>query len=158
MCRSIAGAVAAFDKLIKPGGVVLVTVGNRFNPGMLLCEPHYGLPGMTLLPRAFAENYCLLSQHANYDVHHWPTRRELENLFSAKGFVVQPEIIPSRPNVLAELDDAVSALRQTVYPTDVIRREVLSSLEMLEAFRFEIQSPEDFFGLPIITVIAKKRR
>lgn len=152
---SIDGVASAFAQLVKPGGVVLVTVGNRFHPEMMLNEPHYGLPGMTLLPRSCAENYCRISRNEDYDVHHWPTRFELETIFEAKGFVVQKEVVPPRPEIVTKLNHAISVLRETEYPSASIQSEVLSALGSLEAFKNEVRNPEDFFGSPIITIFAR---
>ncbi|HQG45816.1 MAG TPA: methyltransferase domain-containing protein, partial [bacterium] len=39
------------SRALKPGGLLLVATPNRYAPSNALCDPHYGLPGLSLLPR-----------------------------------------------------------------------------------------------------------
>ena len=47
-----------------PGSYGLLSVGNKLHPGNVLSEPHYGVPGMVLLPRAQAEALFEAISHA----------------------------------------------------------------------------------------------
>ncbi len=43
--------LAAFYRCLKPGGVVYLSTPNKLSPFNLLCDPHFSLPLVSLLPR-----------------------------------------------------------------------------------------------------------
>lgn len=66
-----------------------VQVGNYKHPAMVLNEPHYGFPGMTLLPYEAALRYfnnCRLKQNQSYGVYYWKTFSEYKKIIESFGF------------------------------------------------------------------------
>jgi 2-polyprenyl-3-methyl-5-hydroxy-6-metoxy-1,4-benzoquinol methylase len=54
--------MAEMHRILRPGGVCYFTAGNR----MAWREPHYGLPLLSVLPRALAHHYLRLSRRGTH--------------------------------------------------------------------------------------------
>jgi len=152
---SIEKAVESFTLLLKPGGYVLSTMGNRYFPEMMLHEPHYHLPGMTLLSRSIAEIYHNALFEGNYDVYDWKTRRELEAVFQDYGIEVRSVDVPPRPGILKEVKSSIKRLRQASYPSGEIRLQVMHALDDVESLTKTIENPDDFFGTAVFTIFGR---
>jgi len=152
---SIEKAVESFTLLLKPGGYVLSTMGNRYFPEMMLHEPHYHLPGMTLLSRSTAEIYYNALFAGIYDVYDWKTRRELEAVFQDYGIEVRSGDVPPRPGILKEVKSAIKRLRQASYPNEEIRLQVMHALDDVESLTKTVENPDDFFGTAVLTIFGR---
>ena len=153
--RSIEKAVESFTLLLKPGGYVLSTMGNRYFPEMMLHEPHYHLPGMTLLSRSTAELYYNALYSGNYDVYDWKTRGELEAIFQKYGIEVRSVDVPLRPGILKEVKSAIKRLRRASYPNEEIKLQVMHALDDVESLTRTVEDPDDFFGTAVFTILGR---
>lgn len=73
-----------------PGSYGLLSVGNKLHPGNVISEPHYGVPGLVLLPRAQAEalfeaERARLGVDQAYGVFDWHTGEEYVALARSVG-------------------------------------------------------------------------
>jgi len=152
---SIEKAIESFTSLLKPGGYVLATMGNRYFPEMMLHEPHYHLPAMTVLPRSTAEVYHNSLLSGKYDVYDWKTRRELEAVFQNYGIEVRSADVPPRPEIVQEVRTAINRLRQASYPSEEIRSQVLQALDNVEVLSKTVENPDDFFGTAVFTIFGR---
>lgn len=155
----VRNALQQFERLLKPGGIAITSVGNRYHPQNMLCEPHYGLPAMTILPRELAARYFSLSYKSSgnpiYDVFEWVIREELESLFESLNFTTIPHDLCEGENVLDELDDCIERLKGFEYPAS-ISEEIFFEIEKVESLKKEVKNPNTFFGESNIVVCAKK--
>ncbi|MCH8843327.1 MAG: class I SAM-dependent methyltransferase [SAR324 cluster bacterium] len=75
-------ALSKAIKSLKKNGVIYAYQGNSYSPAMVLNEPHYGLPLLTLLPRSIVVNILMRSgriqQESNYVVNSWPRLSEID--------------------------------------------------------------------------------
>lgn len=73
----------------KEGAFAYINIGNFQHPSLVLNEPHYGFPGMTILPYEVALKYfelCRFKPIHNYDVYYWKTFEEYKNMFKSHGY------------------------------------------------------------------------
>src|SRR5262249_20835713 len=82
------------DALV-PGGAAFVSIHNAQHPASVLSEPHYGLPGLTLLPhqdaRACWEQVRgALGNTLDYEVYEWPSHATLRAAAQGLGLTVAP--------------------------------------------------------------------
>src|SRR5215212_8212811 len=71
-----ARVLAEMRRVLRPGGVVLTTVPNRF----AFRDPHYHLPGINWLPRPLAERLIPLLGHSKTDGSQLTDRQALSEL------------------------------------------------------------------------------
>lgn len=84
--RDQAGLFREAWRVLRPGGTVYVSAGNR----LAVVEPHYRLPFLSWLPRALADRYLRLSGRGTaYEGVRFLTYRPLRRLMSAPGFRVR---------------------------------------------------------------------
>lgn len=152
---SVAELVAVVRPLVKPGGVVVIRAGNPFNPGLLLSEPHYGLPGMTVLSRASALRYFCARMSGDYEVFEWLQRAELEATLRRAGFTIEAAA-DERTHPASEFDRVAKVLtEETTYPDAGIEAEVKQAIRYLRLLRVHAPDPEAFFGVQIFTIVAR---
>lgn len=149
---SVKQTVAAFTLLLRPKGYVIATMPNRYYPDNMLHEPHYHLPAMTILSRLTAETYHHAMLPGDYEVYEWLTRNELVEIFQKYHFKIKHEIIPSRPEIIGVVTEAINSLRITSYPNEKIRGEVLKTLDHVESLTKLVENPDDFFGSSTFTI------
>jgi SAM-dependent methyltransferase len=76
------------SRMLSPGGVVFLQVGNKFSPDQLAGDHHYKLPGITMLSRPQAiEYFCTrLKQPASaYAVGCWREEKYYRHVFRRGG-------------------------------------------------------------------------
>ncbi|MBL4890211.1 MAG: class I SAM-dependent methyltransferase [Candidatus Lindowbacteria bacterium] len=139
-------AIANFSQLLRPGGRVILTIANRYYPDIMLCEPHYGLPGMTLLERDDAKIYHDLVRDSEYDVFNWFTRNALEKLFRRHGFEVIPEAQIKARHIRSEVFNALKALWFADYPSASIRNKVRRSVCRVGILNACVRNATDFLA------------
>lgn len=69
--------VAELRRIVRPDGVLYLGLGNRWG----IVEPHYRLPFLSWLPRAFAHRYVRAAGKADHYHEEFRTRRGLLQLF-----------------------------------------------------------------------------
>jgi SAM-dependent methyltransferase len=87
-----AQAIRALTLILRPGGVILVQVGNKYSPDQLLADHHYHLPGITLLARPQAIDYFRVAtgfEACHYGVGYWRTERYYRRMFARFGIEVR---------------------------------------------------------------------
>jgi SAM-dependent methyltransferase len=152
---SVDDLLGTVRSLLKPGGTTVIRIGNPYNPELLLREPHYGLPGMTLLDREAALEYFRSQATGEYEVYDWLCRSEVEALLRSIGFEVQP-IPQERTHPISEFDRvSEQLLNSTTYPTPAIAAQVRRELRLLRILRDHLADPGDFFGPMIHTIMGK---
>jgi SAM-dependent methyltransferase len=87
--------IERIDKALAPGGAAFVSIHNAQHPASVLSEPHYGLPGLTLLPhdkaRACWEQVRgALGNTLDYEVYEWPSHASLRAAAQGLGLTVAP--------------------------------------------------------------------
>jgi 2-polyprenyl-3-methyl-5-hydroxy-6-metoxy-1,4-benzoquinol methylase len=152
---SVSSLLAVVRTLLKGGGIAVIRVGNPFNPELLLREPHYGLPGMTLLPRDLALEYFRCCASGEYEVFEWLSRDEVEKQLRAAGFAV--EAVPQeKTHPLSDFDRVAAQLTEaTDYPTPQIAAEVRRRIRLLQRLRQEQAEAADHFGVMIHTIVGR---
>ena len=82
-------------KALAPDGAAFISLHNSRHPTSILSEPHYGIPGLSLLP--FSEAAPLwarlrgdLGNTLDYDVYEWPSYADLETMARSVGFTASP--------------------------------------------------------------------
>jgi SAM-dependent methyltransferase len=78
-------------KLLRPGGVVYLQVGNKFSPDQLAGDHHYKLPGITMLSRPQAMEYFsvrLQQPTSNYAVGCWREEKYYRHVFRRWGIAL----------------------------------------------------------------------
>jgi len=152
-------AIASMARLLRPGGVIIITVANRYFPPHMLCEPHYGMPGMILLPQDTARAYFYAarsqSESREYEVYDWPTYESLARLFAENGFRVIPQAVSERPEIRSEVRSAVAVLRSTAYPEHYIRDQIYQALDHIESIIDRVSEPSRLFGVMHHTIVAQ---
>ena len=83
-------AIKQICRLLKndPGAFAFIKVGNSQNIENVIHEPHYDLPGMSLLPHELAKTYyadCNTDDALEYEVYHWLSFYEYKNMFESFG-------------------------------------------------------------------------
>lgn len=140
---------------LKKGGKIIIKSGNPFFPTFMLHEPHYGLPGMILLERNSAAEYHAAHFEGAYDdVNEWLCKIEVEAMLNRLGF----RAINRRDTTdakLSDFDEAISKLESTLYPTEEIRRKVLSATKLLKIMRSTAQDPEQMFCVMNFIAVAE---
>lgn len=152
---SIDGLFGVVRSLLKTGGIAVIRAGNPFNPELLLREPHYGLPGMTLLARDLALEYFRSCASGEYEVFEWLGRSEIEARLRAAGFAV--EAVPQeRTHPLSDFDRVAAQLMDaTDYPSPRIAAEIRQRIRLLQHLREETASAADHFGVMIHTILGR---
>ena len=129
--------VARIEAALAPSGAAFVSVFNASHPATVLSEPHYGLPGLALLPAdeataIWARASEIVGNPLPYDVHEWPSYAELAAASGAVGLTTMPwvgsewmsdpfwEGYRERHAVL--LSDATAALERVGLPPHDSRR------------------------------------
>lgn len=148
-------ATKAIAELLRPGGYAVITIGNRYWVGHMLHDPHYDLPGITLLPPDRAKAYYDLARGGTYDVADWALRAEIESSLKAANLLLRPERVPRRPGLEHEVQDAFAEIRAASYPSEAIRDDVLRAVDELERTALNRPDFSDFFGTPMFTFIAR---
>ena len=82
-------------RTLAPGGNAFVFMHNARHPAAVRAEPHYGVPGLVLLPRAQAAEVWraiegVAGGGGDYDVYEWPSYREIATASGAAGLVCSP--------------------------------------------------------------------
>jgi len=90
-----ARVVERIAKALAPAGAAFISLHNSRHPTTILSEPHYGIPGLSLLP--FSEAAPLwarvrgaLGNALDYDVYEWPSYTELATIARSLGFTPTP--------------------------------------------------------------------
>jgi 2-polyprenyl-3-methyl-5-hydroxy-6-metoxy-1,4-benzoquinol methylase len=81
-------AIRHIAKLLRPGGVVFMQVGNKFSPTQLGADHHYKLPGITMLSRPQAIEYFSARTKlpaSDYAVGYWREEKYYRNVFRSAG-------------------------------------------------------------------------
>ena len=88
-----------------------------------------------------------LVKDGEYDVYEWVTRAELESIFLSSGFVIVPENAPDLDSrsVLAKVQIAITSVKEASYPTNQVRKEVLTALNHVEVLANTLDNPAAFF-------------
>ena len=74
------------SRVLKNAGFLYIAAPNPISPRYLLCDPHYNLPLITILPRSIAKIYAkVLRRIENYGVNKLPTYPFLINIFKNTG-------------------------------------------------------------------------
>ena len=75
-------------RVLRPGALVRLLTVHPYALRNVRTDPHWGLFGLTLLPRVLARPYVEEARRrgTSYDVHRMFTRRALESLVRACGF------------------------------------------------------------------------
>lgn len=84
-------------KALAPGGAMFLSLHNARQFLVVLSEPHYGVPGLVLLPPAEAGACWLhvregLGSAVDYEVTTWPLYPDLAKVCRSIGFSVRPWI------------------------------------------------------------------
>ncbi len=84
-------------RVLRPGGFFYISVPNRLSIGTIRREPHYGLPGIALMPRAMARWWVTRwkKTSSTYELYGIPTYWGLRRRLHDKGFRVD-ETVPFR--------------------------------------------------------------
>jgi ubiquinone/menaquinone biosynthesis C-methylase UbiE len=84
-------AVRETARVLRAGGLVSVTLPNRFGLRTIRSDPHWGIPGLVLLPRPLAAALVtrVLRRAETYDVFDMPSLAELQRAFAAEAIDVQ---------------------------------------------------------------------
>jgi 2-polyprenyl-3-methyl-5-hydroxy-6-metoxy-1,4-benzoquinol methylase len=152
---SIRDVLAVARSLVRAGGILVIRSGNPFNPELLLREPHYGLPGMTILPRATALEYFRACRTGEYEVFEWLHRLDIEDHLRAAGFSVE-EVPQERSHPISDFDRiAAQLIDATDYPDERIAAEVRHALRVLRLLRLRAPDAEDFFGTLCFTIVGR---
>lgn len=119
-----------------PGAYGLLSVANKYHLGNVLSEPHYGVPGMVLLPRAqakaiFDAERGRLGLDQAYEVFDWYLGEEYLALARAAG--LEAELLLD--------DEALAALdAQAVDAEPLARRSREEALERLRTLALSVGS------------------
>lgn len=75
--------ISEFDRALKPGGLLYLTTHNRISKNLIKDDRHYGLFGLTLMPKKLAEFYTVKVRKRIdiYDVHSPQTYISIKRLF-----------------------------------------------------------------------------
>lgn len=153
---SIDRSLEVARSLLKPGAKIIIRSGNPFNPEFLLREPHYGVPGMTLLSRHSALEYLAQTRGGEYEVYEWLCRTEIEERLKNAGFAIGTNS-DEMTHPLADFDRVVKQLEEEFsYPTAAIKEEVLQGVKFLKILRNSIPNNEKFFGIMNYNIVAKR--
>jgi SAM-dependent methyltransferase len=84
-------AVREAARVLRPDGLVTVTLPNRFGLRTIVSDPHWGIPGLVLLPRPIAAALVtrVLRRAPSYDVFDMPSVRRLREVFADAGLDVR---------------------------------------------------------------------
>jgi SAM-dependent methyltransferase len=89
--------IRALGRILKPGPGCFgfVSVHNKLHPATVRSEPHYGVPGLVLLPYERAARLWLqlrdrCRSKLDYEVFHWNTGGEYVEMARAAGLRVSP--------------------------------------------------------------------
>jgi SAM-dependent methyltransferase len=97
-------AIGHIVRLLRPGGVVFMQVGNKFSPEQLAGDHHYRLPGITMLSRPQAiEYFCtrLKQPVSNYAVGSWREEKYYRHVFRRWGVALhRVDHFPTTDHVL----------------------------------------------------------
>jgi SAM-dependent methyltransferase len=92
------------SRLLRPGGVVFLQVGNKFSPDQLAGDHHYKLPGITMLSRPQAiEYFCTRMQQpaSAYAVGVWREEKYYRNVLRRCGVALhRVDHFPTTDHVL----------------------------------------------------------
>jgi SAM-dependent methyltransferase len=92
------------SRLLRPGGVVYMQVGNKFSPDQLAGDHHYKLPGITLLSKPQAmEYFCTRLQQPPeaYAVGVWREEKWYRHVFRGAGVALhRVDRFPTTDHVL----------------------------------------------------------
>lgn len=93
------------SRLLGPGGILYITVPNRFSPAIIKSDPHFRVFGISLLPRKIARFYIerirkkINPLYRKYHLGYYPTYFSVKKLFRENSME------------LSELNDAGSGLK-----------------------------------------------
>ena len=102
LCTDVLEHVPGWTRVIErlgqalaPAGAAFVTLHNARHPASVLSEPHYGVPGLSLLPSSDAAVLWARAREAlgstlDYDVYEWPSYAELEAIARRLGLSPTP--------------------------------------------------------------------
>lgn len=78
--------IEEIDRVLKPNGYLYLQAPNRISPYQFIKDCHYGLFGITLLPRNISKYYVteIRKKSKTYDVYYFPTYRYLKKVFTDK--------------------------------------------------------------------------
>lgn len=110
-------AIAEISRVLKPGGVAFVSFPNYLSLGNLRRDPHYGLSGVSILPRSVAAWYVVRVRRrsGSYGVGHLPIAGVIIRRFRQCGL----DAIWQNPALrrdLGPLTTLVRTLRTNMYP------------------------------------------
>jgi cyclopropane fatty-acyl-phospholipid synthase-like methyltransferase len=153
---SIDGVISMARTKLKKGGKMVIKSGNPYNPQFMLSEPHYGLPGMTLLDRKTAAEYFSYSHAGDYDdVFFWLTKPEVELILKKYGFKIISQK-DATDFTLKEFDEAINLLESyTVYPSENIRQQVVNAIKFLKLMRMTSIDQEQIFCVMNFQLVAE---
>jgi 2-polyprenyl-3-methyl-5-hydroxy-6-metoxy-1,4-benzoquinol methylase len=119
--------------LAGPRAVAFVSYFNGLHPSCVLKEPHYGVPGMVLLPLEDARALWLsvresLKSGLDYEVFHWHEYTEVKRLAAAAGMRIAPYL-----DVAAVLRDRHGFWKDYARTASKLEVEVLEGVARLEA-------------------------
>jgi SAM-dependent methyltransferase len=92
--RDRRATLAEIRRLLRPGGVLYLVTPKPFTPHAIWSDPHYGLTGLVLLPRALQRWYFERVRRGgagSYNVGAIPTRRGVRRLLRDAGFALEVE-------------------------------------------------------------------
>ena len=86
-------SVYEISRVLKHNGIAFLSFPNRFSPQNFMSDPHYGLFGVSVLPRRLASWYVtqFLHRSYSYSVGHFPISNNLRKLFLRNGLNVNFE-------------------------------------------------------------------
>ena len=82
-CRELDAIASEARRVLQPAGTVRARSVNRYS---ILPEPHVGLWGVGLLPRAWADPYVRWRSSLSYEHHHPWSARAIRRALNAAGF------------------------------------------------------------------------
>ncbi|HEY3388842.1 MAG TPA: class I SAM-dependent methyltransferase [Prolixibacteraceae bacterium] len=83
--------IKEISRVLKPNGILYLSCPNKFSPVFIIEDPHFGLFGLTLMPRSLAEWYIINIRKLGkeYMIGYLPTYRFLERNFQKNGIELE---------------------------------------------------------------------
>jgi len=86
--RDKSGLIAELSRVLKKGGLLYLSFPNFMSLRNMIRDPHYHLPGATLLPLSIARWYTRKVRGRNYDVEMLPIPSLVSRICAREGVVV----------------------------------------------------------------------
>lgn len=128
-------------QLLKPGGLTYIQAPNLHSPFNLLSDPHYGLFGVSVLPRAWAEWYVVKV-------------RKIINSYDVGRFQVYTRLIRILQDEMAYTVMLTGYQRYLDRVNNRTIKKILSSIHSKELGRVFLNCMTNL--IPVFSVVAKK--